>query len=206
MGQLTDFGGKRPERFGRHTPLARFPIQVDLEAHVQGRELCWPLRIEAKRELEAVNTVHPMEQLGDVASLVRLQGADKVPHEPLVIQLVDLEARLLEVALPKMALSAGDGLPDGLAGLALAHRKQSHAIRRAAVAALGQQDLFTHPVQANGDALGTWFATVRHILGADSVAVMLVAASGDCPLRQVSGAFLTRLLRCARPGRPGEPL
>ena len=72
--------------------------------------------------------MHPVEVLGDSASLVRLNGADEVPDQGQVSQFELFAQGFLQVVLAKVAQAGGIGFAQGCGGLGLAHGQQLDAV------------------------------------------------------------------------------
>ena len=79
--QLRDRGGERRRVGRRHAALSRLAADVDLNAHLQRRQVRRPLLGEALGDLQPIDRMDPVEMLGGEARLVALQRADQVPLE-----------------------------------------------------------------------------------------------------------------------------
>ncbi len=74
-------GGELAELIGRDAGLARLGADVDLQQHIEPRQIRRPLFGQTFGSLQAVDRLDPVETLGDRACLVALYRPDKVPLE-----------------------------------------------------------------------------------------------------------------------------
>jgi len=118
---------------------------------VQGRQMHVALRRQTLGDLEAVDTMHPVEGVRHRARLVALQRADEMPLEAQRSQRLDLVDAFLHVVLAKGALAGRSGLAHRGRGPGLAHREQRHARRLAPGKLRRGSDAGAHVMQAGGD-------------------------------------------------------
>ena len=100
--QFVDGGYQYSYVFGRTATFTGLHVDIDLQAHLQGRQMRGPLLAQTLGDFQSVDAVDPIEMLGDQAGLVALDRADAVPlqgHVSGVRQLTqycDLLHRLLD--------------------------------------------------------------------------------------------------------------
>src|SRR6266496_3307613 len=129
--------------------LRRLAPDVHLEQHARRRAPRGRSSRDLLREREPVDGVHPPHLARQVLHLVRLEGADEVPHELAQIrERRRLVAPFLRVVLPEVALPSRVRLADGLRRLRLGDGDERDARRDAR--AHGGEAL---PDRAHGRAL-----------------------------------------------------
>ena len=64
---------------GRDTALAGLTADVDLDAHLQSRQMSRALLRQPLCDLQPIHALHPVEMFGDEARLVALDRTDEVP-------------------------------------------------------------------------------------------------------------------------------
>ncbi len=106
--------------------FAGFVVDVDLDQHIQGRATRWSRRAEQRHQLGAIQTFQPVEMLGDVPALVRLQWTDDMPLHVHAGQFALLGERLLDVIFAESALAAAHQFSYGIGGLSLGDGEQPH--------------------------------------------------------------------------------
>jgi hypothetical protein len=123
---------------GRHAALALFTADIDLDAHIERRQLRVALRGQAFGDLQPIDAMHPVEGIGHRPRLIALQRTDEVPFQLQAGKLGDLVHAFLHIVLAKRALAGRGSVTHGLRRPGLAHRKQSdrggiapHGLRRA---------------------------------------------------------------------------
>ncbi len=84
-----------------------------------------PLLRQPPRHAEAIHALHPVEALGDGASLVGLDAADEVPVKLQVGKLVHFDLRLLQIVFAEIRDAGGGGEAHGFGSLSLGNCNQS---------------------------------------------------------------------------------
>ncbi len=107
-----------------HARLAGIGVYVHLETDLQ-RFAVRALLVQPPRDLESVHGVNPVEVLGHLAGLVRLQRANEVPRQRQLRELGDLRQRFLKIVFAKVAQPGTVGLFDGVGRLPLGDRNQA---------------------------------------------------------------------------------
>jgi len=110
-GQLGHRLRQRQRIRRHHARLGGAAVDVDLDAHLQRRQMRRALLTQALRDLEAVHRVHPVKMLGHQPGFVALDRANAVPHQRQLAQRGDFLHRFLDVVFAK------PGLPGGIRGL-----------------------------------------------------------------------------------------
>ena len=82
-------GGERGSVRGSDTAFAVFIVDIDLNAHLERRQVGGPLLTQAAGNFFSINGMHPVKVFGDVAGFVRLNGANEVPRERQITECLD---------------------------------------------------------------------------------------------------------------------
>ena len=101
---------QRGQFFWAHARFGVAAVHIDLDAHLQGRQVFWALLGQALGDFEAVDAVHPIKVLGHQSGFVALNGADAVPDQWQIAQCRDLVHRFLDVVFAKSGLTCRMGL------------------------------------------------------------------------------------------------
>lgn len=100
------------ERIDADPGLARLIADIYLQQDVQRGQGSGALLVQTPGDLETVDTVHPVEALGDGAGFVGLDGANEMPVDVEIRQRFLLGQRLLQVVLTERFLSCIPGFAD----------------------------------------------------------------------------------------------
>ena len=115
----------QPRKFvRRHPRLAWFLTELDLETDLQRRQVRRAKPVQAVRQACTIQTVQPVEALGDVPAFVGLQRADEMPDQRWISQRVHFFQRLFEIALAELTLASTTQVLDCGDGLSLGYRQQ----------------------------------------------------------------------------------
>ncbi len=98
-GQLRHLSRQSFNIIGSYTGLAGLPIDIDLNANLQRRQMRGPLLVQTFGDLESIYAVHPIKILSDQPRFVALDGADAMPNDGQVFEYGDLLRRLLNIVL-----------------------------------------------------------------------------------------------------------
>ena len=120
------------QRLWSNTGLVGAAVGVDLDAHLQRRQMRWTLLAQALRDLQTINRLDPVKMLGHQARLVALHGANAVPLNPCIAQHPDFFDRFLDVVLAQAWLPCGNGLFNRGYCKGLGYRQQRDRIHRPA--------------------------------------------------------------------------
>ncbi len=99
---------------GVQPDLLSSPLTLTWMQMFSGWQIGRALFGQALGDFQAIHGMHPVEMLGDSASLVRLNGADEVPDQGQVGQLGLFAQGLLQVVLAKIAQAGGISFAQGL--------------------------------------------------------------------------------------------
>ena len=86
----------------RDTRLLRLVVDVDLDQYVERVGIDGALIRQALRDFGAIEGLHPLKVVGDIARLVRLDRADEMPLQLQVTQRVDFRQRIVQVVLAEL--------------------------------------------------------------------------------------------------------
>lgn len=123
--------GQRQRLFWCHASLVNTTIDVDLQAHLQWRQMCRALLGQALGNFEAIDAVYPVKVLGHGAGFVALQRANAMPLQAIkplqIVQLGHFVQRFLHVVFTKGALTGCSGGAHGIGTKGLRDGQQLHA-------------------------------------------------------------------------------
>ena len=149
--QLGDRAGQRRQRVGGEPALAVLVADIDLQQHVQRRQVVRTLLVQAPRDAFAVDGMHPVEMTRDVGGLVALDGTDEMPRNVEPGEFVLFRACLLQVILAEGPLAAVVDGADQRRRMTLADGNEADAAGFAPVTAFEFAQFAEDLLEALGD-------------------------------------------------------
>ena len=143
--------------FGGHACFVGAAIHIQLQAHLQGRQVGRALLGQALGNFQAVNGVRPVKVLGHQAGFVALDGANAVPLQlrrqrgRQGLHAGDFVHAFLEVVFAKRALACLGGFEHGLGRKGFGDGQQGHAVGRARRLGAGLGHALVHELELVGN-------------------------------------------------------